>query len=188
VGLCVALAALLLAIVGVLAPRPDLTAYPPGRMLTVFAGLGALLLVSVRLSLRPLHRPPPPAPAVLSVLALSVAAAAGFSLLPAAHVLLPHTSPAPELGLWQHVRPCLAFGFALGLPLFAALRFFDRGVRLGAWPAAAALGLLGNLALQLHCPITEPSHLLLGHATVGLLAAVLLLPWLGARRAAAARG
>ncbi|MGD8862145.1 MAG: hypothetical protein PVI30_19190 [Myxococcales bacterium] len=180
-GLVAGLAVLLVAAVGLLAPRPDLSAYPLGRMLLVVLGLGGLLLVSVRMSLRPLHRPAPRPATVLSVLGLSIATAAGFSLLPAAHVLLPHTAPSPELSLWQHVRPCLVFGFALGLPLFAALRVFDRGTPMGAWPAAAALGLVGNLALQLHCPITQTSHLLLGHAPLGLLAAVLVWLWTRAR-------
>jgi hypothetical protein len=74
------------------------------------------------------------------------------------------------------------------LALFWAL---DRG-RHGAWPgaltAAGAAGLTGILALELHCPLTHPTHLVVGHATVG---SVLLLVYGGftwLRRRAAARG
>jgi len=35
--------------------------------------------------------------------------------------------------------------------------------------AAVTGGVAGNPALERHCPVTAPAHLLLGHATVGLM-------------------
>jgi protein-S-isoprenylcysteine O-methyltransferase Ste14 len=74
-----------------------------------------------------------------------------------------------------------------GAPVFVALRLLDRQRQRAYWPvvaALAALGLAGNLSLQLHCPITHPVHLVLGHATVALIAvgvALVAWRWVGAR-------
>jgi len=52
-----------------------------------------------------------------------------------------------------------------------AARLLDRGAHAGLGRrllAAAAAGLAADLALELHCPIDDPGHLLAGHAAVGV--------------------
>jgi hypothetical protein len=77
---------------------------------------------------------------------------------------------------------CFVLGAAMSAPLVTLLWLGDRSPRF-RWrvflPIAAASGLSANLALGLHCPSTEPAHLLLGHATVGV--AWLLALWASAR-------
>ena len=66
---------------------------------------------------------------------------------------------------------CFAYGSALSAPSFALLWAFDRGVRVPfrVWAlGAATVGLVANLILLLHCPITNRTHLVLGHFSIGL--------------------
>ncbi|MEO8904424.1 MAG: hypothetical protein ABI488_18785 [Polyangiaceae bacterium] len=66
---------------------------------------------------------------------------------------------------------CFAYGSALAAPSFALLWALDRGVRVpfqvGAL-AAGTVGIVANLILMLHCPLTNPAHLLAGHLSIGL--------------------
>lgn len=66
---------------------------------------------------------------------------------------------------------CFGYGFVLAIPAYAALGFLERrdsppsDVRAAA---AALAGLVGNIALLLHCSIREPLHVLAGHFTIGV--------------------
>ena len=59
------------------------------------------------------------------------------------------------------------FGLLCAAPLVIIVRALDRAPLLGVTTLALA-GLVGNIALQLHCPIVSRSHLLAGHFTVPL--------------------
>jgi hypothetical protein len=156
-------------------PRVELSAYPWPRMLLSLAVIAVLCGALLVPALGSWHHPAlTPRRALGWVLGAWLASVA-LSLLPEAHVMLPHT--ASERG--QELRRalgCLGFGFALGLPVFMLCRWLGRGAPSSSVAAAAVAGLAGNAALQLHCPITEPAHLLLGHSTLGLVVLVLALP------------
>jgi len=96
----------------------------------------------------------------------------------AVHVLVFTASCA--LMLWPLGRPLPVFGrtagvvLALAVPFFAALVAVDRRAALGlgqALLAGSIAGVAGNALLHLHCPSDALAHLLLGHATVGVVAA-----------------
>lgn len=78
---------------------------------------------------------------------------------------------------------CFGYGIALAIPAYGTLRLLDRrdapptGLRASA---AALAGLIGNIALLLHCSIREPMHVLAGHFTIG--AALTLLAVLVRKR------
>lgn len=62
---------------------------------------------------------------------------------------------------------CIGFGGATGAAILALAFLMRRAQVDGAAVAAlagVAAGLTGNLTLQLHCPIVDPTHLILAHA------------------------
>jgi len=68
---------------------------------------------------------------------------------------------------------CFLYGTLLSLPLVALVWLLDRGggSRSRLFAGAAACGLAANTALLLHCPATNPAHLLAGHGTIGFFLA-----------------
>ncbi len=155
----------------ILRPRVDLSVYPFERMLALLSALALLLYANLWASYRPLHRPP-----------LSRWVATVFTLLAVLVTWLPALSapahrahPASLEGAGDDfsVRAmlCLTWGLAVSLPLFGAVWLGMRGNnRLSELPASVwvTAGLFGVLALQLHCPIVHPEHLIAGHSTVVL--------------------
>jgi hypothetical protein len=162
-----------------LMPRPDLGVYPIVRLAAAVAtyALGAGL--AVRAALRPLQASPLPGAVRGAILGLALLLPFAIAAAPAAHLAHPASIAGAEASLLSTALPCFLFGAAFGLPVLLLLLAASRGgVR--AWTAlllpAAAAGLAGILVLELHCPITHPPHLTLGHATIGLaLAGVLLV-------------
>lgn len=178
----VALAAALVAVVSGLTllfmPRTAFAPMPVHRVLLETSVLSVLLLSLVRLGLRPLQSPLLRRGALRAALGAALAVPALFAVLPTPEAerveLPPGISPALSAGV------CFSFGMMTALLLLLALRILDRrqrGSRVPSLLAAAAGGLAGNLALELHCPSTSVSHLLVSHATVGfvLVAAVRLV-------------
>ena len=167
--------------------RPPCT-YPPVRLVGEAAILFVSLWAAIHFSLRPLYLPPRPWPrrAVL-VVALTVPAVLAV-LGPPAHVAYPASLAGTGLDFWPRALACLKFGAAMAVPAILVLLWADRtqgkSLMLAALVAGAG-GLTGNLVLHVHCAITDPLHLLVGHATVGLVlvAPLLLVAWVRRRRA-----
>jgi hypothetical protein len=176
------LAAAVIALLAVLAVtvfgRPDMAVYPIARMALLLVVIAGGLSLLVALALRPLQRPAVPgwlATAITSAALIALLAVYG---LPAAHVDHPASVQAPGwLPLLRRAWPCLLIGSTLAAFVYAFLSLLDRGGGARTVVTAAASGLAANLALQLHCPVTDPMHMVFGHlgvvllvTTVGLLA------------------
>lgn len=166
--------------------RADYSAYPEWRMALVLFCLAGAGLLGIAVSFRPLWKPRGVwlglMPWLLATLPVLLAA------LPVAATGHPESLLGAEESPLLRAGRCLLFGTSLTVPLLFAWRFLDR--RQGQDPMrnrVAALAATGfaNAALQLHCPLTGHSHLLLGHA--GLAVAGWLLA-LGALRLSLARG
>jgi hypothetical protein len=144
----------------------------------------------MRVALRPLQVRALPAGYRIAIAAAAVIMPFVIAAAPAAHAAHASSLGGVGDGLLQRAAQCFAFGSALALPPLVLLWALDRGAHrswLEALSAAGAAGLVGIVALELHCPLTHPAHLVAGHATVGamLVLAYGLVTWL--RRGAAAR-
>lgn len=149
-------------------PRPDLSAYPIDRMALTVAFYALLIGGAFALELRPLQRRALPrwVRPVLAGIALLVPVA--FAFAPSAEVVAVHVP-----GSFMHLAlGCFMFGLALTVPVLVLLFSLDRRAHRSFGVvvlAAAAGGLVANLGLALHCPITNVAHVLVGHATIGLI-------------------
>ncbi len=185
VRMAIPLAAVLLVLLYVLLfkMRPDEASWLPGPF-GVEVALYALLIGSaVTLELRPLERRPLPVWLRPALVALALVVPVLLAWAPQAnHAPLAYAPPGKS---FLHMAfGCFAFGTVLALPALVLLWMVDRvghrSFRL-ALLAAAIGGLVGNLALQIHCPVTDPDHLLLGHATIGLVFGGVYAAWLALR-------
>lgn len=147
-------------------PRPDLAGMNHWEDWLGLAALIGLAAPCITLALQRVDRLPPPPSRTLGVwtaaivLSLMVTGASG-------------TVEAPSDSLLPKALACLAFGGAVGAAAFATWYAGER--RSWLEPNTAILGavgcaLLGQATLQLHCPINDVSHLMLGHAALGPLA------------------
>jgi hypothetical protein len=176
------------------ARRIDLGDYPLPRLLLAAALYLVIVDFATKSLLSPLYRP-------RSSWALWLAAIASFSLPFVVAALAPAyaqqlESPAPlQRSVLYQAWVCLRYGTLLSLPAVLLLFALDRQLAQGRrFPmlAAGLGGVAGNFALLLHCPNEQPTHQLLGHATVGLLLLVcigigIVIPRVRARKAAATR-
>jgi hypothetical protein len=156
-------------IVGLVTLRADWAAYPTGRMVGVLAVFGAGAFASLYESLRPLYVPARSETTVWGAVAALLAVSVAVAALPIAHTSMPVALEGLGAALVPRAVECLLFGAAVGAPILALAALIDRvrpPRKSTALLAAAAAGLVGNAALQLHCPIVHQEHLLLGHATV----------------------
>lgn len=147
--------------------RGDFHVYPALRMTLALAAFGGLGVLALRSATRPLHRTEAPAWWPWALVAGTLVVTFAFAALPAAHAATAEATP--HTALVSHALPCLLFGLAMGAPLVLLARLVDRGVSRGLLFATCAGAAVGNLTLQLHCPITEPLHLVAGHFTVALV-------------------
>ena len=173
-----AVAALVAGLTFIVAPRPDFYTYPRVRMV---ATLGWFLIaggVATWIALRPIYLSRATTGLVVAAATLALLGPIATSLLP--EVPMVH---APAHRVWPWAYGCFASGITAALVVLVVSRVLDRGGAHSSGQvvlAAAAAGLAGTTALQLHCPINYPLHLLLGHATVPL--GLILGTWF-ARRA-----
>lgn len=177
IGLILLLAVAVTVISVVATPRSDLAQFPVGRMAATLLLLAAVTSAAAWRLLRPLHAPPPTVWASRALLAAGVLLPAVIAAIPMDHV---GAAPGEGAAFAVHCSKCLAFGGVMGFPvLFVA--FLARRSRVdGAAVAALAgvvSGLTGNLALQMHCPITDPMHLLGGHALLVVVLGVAVAAW-----------
>lgn len=158
-------------------PRPDLAHYPPMRMALTLALLVGVTGAAAWRLLRPLHAPPPRVWSSRALLVIGVLTPCVLALVP-----IHHTGAAAGEGVAFAAAcgKCLGFGGVLGLPVLL-LAFWARRARIDGAGAAAlggvAAGLTGNLTLQVHCPITESTHLLMGHAALLVVLGAVAARW-----------
>jgi hypothetical protein len=106
--------------------------------------------------------------------------ALGLLALPALVALLSPlgAARAPEaLEAWGNPAECFGYGALSGLPLLVMYWLFERRDRipLSALVSAGALsGIAANALLHCHCASAHLPHLLLGHASIGFVWALLL--------------
>jgi hypothetical protein len=148
------------------APRGDLAAYPSLRMFGVLGLLGAAALALSPVVLRPLHRGAPHLRAARLVLALTIPLLVGAFPQAATG----HPASVPDVALLPAALGCFVVGTAIAACVFVVLALTERRGRapIGWVAAATALAAIaGALALQITCPVTAPSHLVVGHGLVG---------------------
>lgn len=163
--------------------RPDISVYPGLRLVLDLALFVLPIAVLLPLVVRPMHRRALPGwvrPALVVVAVLTVLT---FASLPIAH----WDHPASRLGvgddLARRAIACFGTGFVSGLPVLIWVWLLSRRGG-GPWPfavlATVLAAMVGVVAVYLHCPLTSPVHLTLGHATVVL--PFILLALLGRAR------
>lgn len=153
-------------------PRPDLGVYPALRMGIALGAMGLLAFLALGVGLRPLHRPASPRWLTGLILLAGAVVPLALAVLPPAHLDHPAALVGGGPDLVRYALACFLYGGVLGLPVVGLLLVLDRGghvglVRAGAASLAAALA--ANLALQAHCPIVAPGHLVLGHASLAFV-------------------
>lgn len=172
-GVALGFVALVALLVLLVAARHDLHVYPLARLLLMLGWFVVAAGACAWLALRPAYLPRPSAGVVAAVAAFALFGPVAFALLPEVHTN----------ELRGHAGICFGIGtIAGGLALLFA-RALDRGAH-GTGQvvlAAAAAGLLANIALALHCPVNHLGHLLFGHATVPF--ALVVGTWIARRLA-----
>ncbi len=138
-----------------------------GRLLLAAGSVAVAIVLCARVALTPLTRPVPRASALASAALLLLPVLAAF--LPELRFGAGAHDPAAS---WTASAGCFAYGGLVVLGMGAALWGVDRGgagsgVRL--IPAVVCAGLAAHLVLQIHCANDNSTHLLLGHASVGVV-------------------
>ena len=181
--LLLALAVLLVTVFNVFfALRTDAVVFPPVRMLLSLAALAIPGVLAGMLVLRPLFLPRPGRQMLPMLASLGVLVPVVLAFLPAAHGFT-HAHPESFEGagadFWPRAIGCLIYGSIMGLPILLALHLLGRGGKgalLTVIAGVTAAALIGNVALQLHCPLVSHAHLFVGHAGVPILALLIGLP------------
>jgi hypothetical protein len=175
-GLSLGFAALVALATLFVAARHDLAVYPLARLVLTLGWFFVAAGACAWLALRPAYLPRPSIGVVVAVAAFALLGPVLAAILPEVHT--------NDVG--GHAPICFAIGTIAGAVALLLARALDRGAHAAGQLvlAAAAAGLVGNLALALHCPVNHPAHLLLGHATVpfALVVGALLARLVPARR------
>jgi hypothetical protein len=152
--------------------RPDLAKYSPSVFWGVALVLGAALTAGAFAVLRGAN-------ASLGSQGRERATTLLLLLAPALLALLAKVGAgSPEAAAaWGNPSSCFTYGAALVVPLVLLYWLFERRetVPSSALVSAGALaGVAANLLLHAHCPSAHPGHLLLGHASIGVVWALAL--------------
>jgi len=149
--------------------RVDWSVYPMPRMAWILGGLSLLYLLLVWYALLPAYKPTPQRIAIVALAILGLGLPFVQGLLPMAHDLHPMSLRGAGDDLVSLAVACFVFGSVVAIPLVVVVALLDRdqqNSRFRLLFTALCGGSAGIIALQLHCPITQPVHLLWGHATV----------------------
>jgi len=156
--------------------RPDFGEYSPSVFWSVALLFSVGLVLGVRSLLRGARTP-------LGAVWRERALALLLLIVPGLLALLaPLGADSPEaVAALGNPSSCFTYGAALVVPVVFVYWLFERreAVPLRALFSAGALaGLAANLLLHAHCASSSPLHLLLGHASIGLVWALALrLAW-----------
>ena len=165
-------AALLLMLVVAFSRRADLGVYPLLRLSATLAIYTLLAGMLLRSALVRLQQPWPVAASRWPLLALAVALPFVAASLPVAHALHPASLEGAGADFTRRAVACFTYGGVVALPVVLLTIGLARTRIVGdvlAPVVGVSAALVGMAALELHCPITHPVHLLVGHATVGLV-------------------
>ena len=178
-GLAFLSAAMVSLLVWLLTGRVDWSVYPMARMGGVLTGLSLLYLLLAWYALLPAYKPTPQRITIMAIASLGVALPFVQGMLPIAHELHPVSLQGAGDDLVNLAVKCFVFGSIVAIPLVVVVALLDRDKQATTFRkvfTALCGGSAGIIALQLHCPITQPIHLIWGHATVaaGILAMVSL--------------
>jgi hypothetical protein len=135
----------------------------------VLGGLALLYLLMVWFALLPAYKPTPQQVVIVGLAALGLALPFVQGLLPIAHDLHAMSLQGAGDDLVSKAVACFVFGSILAIPPLVIVALLDRDRQASGFRrlfTALCGGMAGLLALQLHCPITQPIHLIWGHAPV----------------------
>jgi len=150
--------------------RVDFALYPELRRDLLFALFGLGVFFAALRALTGVLRPRRRLQVALALGALGVPVLA--ALLPRAHVAHSASLEGTIADFAPRALGCFGMGALASAPLVVLLVYSNREDRitpLTAAFAAASAGFAANLVLHAHCAITDPAHLALGHALVGLV-------------------
>ncbi len=150
--------------------RPDWSVYPMARMVLIALSMLAATAVGVLLALPRYFRPA--TSALLRGLGIVFLLVVAFlpAILPEAHSLHPASAGADNF--WVGLAKCAGLGTVAAVPVIALAWALKRNDGLEWWStlAVALVGGVGaNLALQMHCPIVDPMHILLSHSALAFV-------------------
>lgn len=154
------------------------------RVTVALLVFGTLFELTLRLALRPPHRPWFRRTTLAGYMLLTLFVSVVVAMFPQASMGTEALLPATPRG-WSSGLPCLSIGLIVAIPTYLAARVCDRGGRISRWLAAAASALGANLVLTVTCSIPDEAHRLASHAGLGFLllgclgAATLAERWLG---------
>lgn len=158
--------------------RLDMGAQTVLRYVVAMLGILALTAATFAVSLRGHHQKP------LGWRGLVVVASA--ILVPVGLAVMPWLwAPPPEMAGVPVSHVCLQLGISTGLIAAGIAWLFQRSdmnVWIRALSAAGGGGLVGFAMLQLHCPAHDATHLLIGHAGVGLFLVIVTTIVVAVRR------
>ena len=184
-GLMFSATAAILAFVLAFRARPDLAAVPIPDVSLRSAGLLLWVGIGLASAMRPSHIPALRTSGFWAMLGAAVVGPVVVALLPEMHT--GHEASLVDNFALQ-TGLCFVWGTAVAFAVVALWRTVERRSQPTARhfaTAAATAAAAANIALLLHCPLTDPAHMVVGHGLIGAFWAMGL--WLFTRWRLAAR-
>ena len=155
--------------------RPDFGEYSPAMFWAIAVALAVALVLGAWRVMRGANAP-------LDSAVRERGVAVALLLAPVVVALLaPLGTSSLDARAWASPASCFSYGAALVVPVVLLYWLFERrdAVPLSALVSAGAMaGLAANLLLHAHCSSANWGHLLLGHASIGVVWALALrLVW-----------